>query len=604
MVLRALRARRRASEQRRPQRRVVRRVVHDHLISVAGLLGRPVRERTGAEVGRVADVVIRWDGAAYPSVCGLVVRVGRRSAFIAAEAIATVEPTGVTLQHDAPSTCATSCRATARWRSPAHVIDHQLVDVDGVRVVRASDLYLANVGDVVRLVGVDVGMQTLLRRLGPRRLRTIPTPSKVIDWAAIQPLTAPGAPMRLDRRSCRPAPAAPGRGRRPARGPRARPAPRAARRARRRARRRGAGGAGRRRARAAAARDAAGARRRAAAGHGARRGGRRAARPRRRRSRGDHRRAVARAAAAELGMLAAFDEDTAGAAMTTVLVRATPDRDVADVVAELRALAADRLDIDGVLIVDDEGRLIDDVTLFELLVAGPGATLGELVADPLPVTVRRRRSARRRRPALRRQPGHVDRRRRRRRPAGRADPRRRRHRRAVGGHPSAAARPGDLVSRAQPARRAGGLARPRRRAHPGRARPGPDRGERRQRRRRHRHLRLGRRAVRLPHAVRDGPRDDRADRRPGDVGAPRRAHRRGPGVADPRAVRPALGDARRRRPARRQPRPGRLRVRRHRRGVRAARRVPLPVGAARRSWRSGRWSASARTATPSGCSSC
>ena len=92
--------------------------------------------------------------------------------------------------------------------------------------------------------------------------------------------------------------------------------------------------------------------------------------------------------AAELGMLAAFDEDSAGAAMTTVLVRATPDRQVADVVAELHTLVDDRLDVDGVLIVDDEGRLIDDVSLFELLVAAPRAALGTLVADPLPVTVR------------------------------------------------------------------------------------------------------------------------------------------------------------------------------------------------------------------------
>ena len=51
------------------------------------------------------------------------------------------------------------------------VVDHQLVDVDGVRVVRASDLYLARVAGVYRLVGVDVGFQTLLRRLGPTRWR-------------------------------------------------------------------------------------------------------------------------------------------------------------------------------------------------------------------------------------------------------------------------------------------------------------------------------------------------------------------------------------------------------------------------------------------------
>lgn len=77
------------------------------------------------------------------------------------------------------------------------VIDHQLVDVDGVRVVRASDLYLAPYGGAVRLVGVDVGMHTLLRRLGPARLQATPTPKRVVDWAAIQPLRTPGAPVRL-----------------------------------------------------------------------------------------------------------------------------------------------------------------------------------------------------------------------------------------------------------------------------------------------------------------------------------------------------------------------------------------------------------------------
>jgi Mg/Co/Ni transporter MgtE len=42
------------------------------------------------------------------------------------------------------------------------------------------------VGDKVRLVGVDVSLQTLLRRLGPKRFRWHPTPDRVIDWAAIE----------------------------------------------------------------------------------------------------------------------------------------------------------------------------------------------------------------------------------------------------------------------------------------------------------------------------------------------------------------------------------------------------------------------------------
>jgi CBS domain-containing protein len=67
------------------------------------------------------------------------------------------------------------------------VMDHQLVDVDGVQVIRAADLYLAEVLGRQRLVGADVSTSTLLRRLGPRRWRPLPTPDRVIDWAAIQP---------------------------------------------------------------------------------------------------------------------------------------------------------------------------------------------------------------------------------------------------------------------------------------------------------------------------------------------------------------------------------------------------------------------------------
>ena len=53
------------------------------------------------------------------------------------------------------------------------VLDYQLVDVDGVKVIRASDLYLAPVFGGYRLVGVDVSAQSLLRRLGPARWRTL-----------------------------------------------------------------------------------------------------------------------------------------------------------------------------------------------------------------------------------------------------------------------------------------------------------------------------------------------------------------------------------------------------------------------------------------------
>lgn len=171
----------------RSQRLLANRAVRDALVSLAGLVGRPVHNQSGAEIGRLGDVVCRWSGEeTYPPVTGLVVRVGRRLAFVDASSIETMEHAGIILK---------SARLDLRDFTPRpgevtlfdQVLDHQLVDVDGVQVIRAADLYLAPIYGRYSLVGVDISAQTLLRRLGPARWRHRPTPERVIDWGAIQP---------------------------------------------------------------------------------------------------------------------------------------------------------------------------------------------------------------------------------------------------------------------------------------------------------------------------------------------------------------------------------------------------------------------------------
>ncbi len=179
---------------RRTRRILAQEGVFDAIVSLAGVLGRPVRNQQGQEIGRLEDVVARWaDGQVYPPVSGLVIRVGRRVAFVPASAIDRVGHAEVLLR---------SSRLDLRdvVRRPGEVLlardvlDHQLVDVEGVQVIRAADLYLAEVLGRIRLVGADVSTATLLRRLGPRRWRPRPTPDRVIDWAAIQPFNEPADP--------------------------------------------------------------------------------------------------------------------------------------------------------------------------------------------------------------------------------------------------------------------------------------------------------------------------------------------------------------------------------------------------------------------------
>lgn len=185
----------------RSERLTTTRSVRASIVSLAGVVGGPVCNQAGEEVGRLIDIVARVHGdERYPPVTGLVVRVGRRRLFLDASAIGRITHREVRLR---------TARLDLRdfVRRPGEVLlardlmDHQLVDVDGVQVIRAADLYLAPVANRFRLVGVDVSLTSLLRRLGPKRFRGRPTPDRVIDWDAVAPfgeeLTVGPATVRL-----------------------------------------------------------------------------------------------------------------------------------------------------------------------------------------------------------------------------------------------------------------------------------------------------------------------------------------------------------------------------------------------------------------------
>ncbi|MBV9042935.1 MAG: magnesium transporter [Acidimicrobiia bacterium] len=374
-----------ALRQRRATRMLANRSVRDNLISVAGLVGRRVTNQAGDVIGRVQDVVARWEGEQYPPITGLVVRVGRRSSFVRAEEVTQLEAAHIGLRSARVDLIGYHRRAD-EVALVADVMDHQIVDVDGLRVVRAADLYLTRVRDRVLLVGVDVGFSSLLRRLGPARFRTRPTPERVIDWATIQPFAGGEGAVPLRRPNqelhrLRPAELADllehlGRNERQELIETLEPEvaadaleemqPEELEALLREARVDQAAELVSRMEpdeAADALRDLDDETRAALLAHM------------------DPERAHA------LETMARYPERTAAGIMTTQLVCCRPDDTVEAVRDQLRDAIDHAADIDNVCVLDGDDRLLDDVSLFELIVAEPGERMETLVGPPWPVTV-------------------------------------------------------------------------------------------------------------------------------------------------------------------------------------------------------------------------
>jgi magnesium transporter len=75
------------------------------------------------------------------------------------------------------------------------LLDKQIVDTQGFRVVKVNDLKLAQIKKMARLVGVDIGMSGLLRRLGLEapiemvgRILPIHPQERIITWNYVEPI--------------------------------------------------------------------------------------------------------------------------------------------------------------------------------------------------------------------------------------------------------------------------------------------------------------------------------------------------------------------------------------------------------------------------------
>jgi magnesium transporter len=172
------------------------------MLYLSQVIGRPVRDRSGEPIGKVADLIVAI-GDRYPPVTGLVVTTNRRKIFLPWADVASFDASGARLN--------TSRIDIGKFRQRPNELllhqdlqDKQIVDIDGRRVVRVNDLRLDEIEGKLHLVAVDVGATGLLRRLGiegPYRTLArnlhLPVPEHYIDWEDVDPVETSIAGIRL-----------------------------------------------------------------------------------------------------------------------------------------------------------------------------------------------------------------------------------------------------------------------------------------------------------------------------------------------------------------------------------------------------------------------
>ncbi len=166
-------------------------ILHLSLVVSSRLL-----DSDGRRIGEVPAVLGSLGEDEYPPVTGIVARVAGREVFVPAEALGELAAGRVVLTQPRIDLLPVR-RREGEVLLKHDLLDRQLINLDGARIVRANEIEIARVDGWWRVVGVDTGVRSLVRRLLPRAAAPrVQTPS-FVDWASLEPFTGHIPTIRL-----------------------------------------------------------------------------------------------------------------------------------------------------------------------------------------------------------------------------------------------------------------------------------------------------------------------------------------------------------------------------------------------------------------------
>ena len=158
-------------------------------------LNRKVYQSPGQRVGKIVDLVAER-AEPYPMIIGIMVQTKGKRFYLPWEKIVRIEPQ-ITLSEKEPLVLKSSLPEKDIVLLREEVMDKQIVDTFGAKVVRVNDLHFLRVDSWLRLVHIDVGFRGLMRRVGwekivdqaLRWLFSYDLPNQFISWKYVQVLS-------------------------------------------------------------------------------------------------------------------------------------------------------------------------------------------------------------------------------------------------------------------------------------------------------------------------------------------------------------------------------------------------------------------------------
>jgi len=170
------------------------------MLYVSQIIGAPIFDSRNEQFAVIKDVLVQYGSEDYPPVEGLLARFRRRDFFVSRKNISGLNEKGARLS-TAKLDLSPFERREGEVLLGKDVLDNQLIDVDGKRVVRVNDVQIIDTGDRWRVAGADVSFQGFLRRLMPKGFYGNDRAVEVLDWADVGYLATDTATVTVQLKS-------------------------------------------------------------------------------------------------------------------------------------------------------------------------------------------------------------------------------------------------------------------------------------------------------------------------------------------------------------------------------------------------------------------